>query len=81
MTQESKKQDFPTAPACEEKYRLIEEFLTSNHVLMNLQNEQVQAIIDQDPEFARFDDLIHMARENKDRAKYALMKHVEEHHC
>jgi hypothetical protein len=81
MTQHSPKNDLGTAPICEEKRRLIEVFLASNHVLMDLQNQQVQAVIDQDPEFSRFDDLIHMAREKKDHAKYALMAHVDKHHC
>jgi len=48
---------------------------------MNLQNQQTQAVIDQDPEFSRFDDLIHLAREKKDQAKYALIAHVDVHHC
>ena len=81
MTHRQRQKNHPPAPPCEEKHRLIEEFLASNHVLMDLQNQQVQAVIDQDPEFARFDDLIHMARETKDRAKYALMAHVEVHQC
>ena len=59
----------------------MEEFLESKHVLMDMQNLQTQAVIDQDPEFSRFDDLIHMAREKKDQAKYALISHVEQHHC
>jgi hypothetical protein len=48
---------------------------------MDLQNQQTQAVIDQDPEFSRFDALIHMAQEEKDQAKYALIAHVDHHHC
>jgi hypothetical protein len=48
---------------------------------MELQNQQTQAVIDQDPDFSRFDDLIHMAREKKDRVKYALIHHTSEHQC
>jgi hypothetical protein len=48
---------------------------------MDLQNQQTQAVIDQDIDFSRFDDLIHMAREKKDHAKYALIAHVENHRC
>jgi hypothetical protein len=81
MTQEQRRNDLTPTPFCEEKRRLIEEFLELNHVLMNLQNQQTQAVINQDPEFSRFDDLIHLARENKDQAKYALIAHVDEHHC
>jgi hypothetical protein len=66
---------------CGEKHRLINEFLATNHVLIDLQNQQVQSVIEQDTDFARFDDLIHVAKEQKDQAKYALIAHVEEHHC
>jgi hypothetical protein len=48
---------------------------------MALQNQQTQAVINQDPDFSRFDDLIHMAREKKDTAKYALIAHIDEHQC
>ena len=48
---------------------------------MELQNQQTQAVIEQDPDFSRFDDLIHIAREIKDQAKYALIAHIDEHHC
>ena len=81
MTQQQRSNDPSPVPFCEDKRRLIQEFLASNHVLMDLQNQQVQAVIAHDPEFSRFDDLIHMAREKKDQAKYALMAHVDEHHC
>lgn len=81
MTRQQRRSDSLPTPFCEEKQRLIEEFIASNHVLMELQNQQTLAVIAQDPEFSRFDDLIHMAREKKDQAKYALMAHVEHHHC
>jgi hypothetical protein len=81
MTEQKRKDNLSSIPFCEEKRRLTEEFLESNHVLMDLQNQQTQAIIDQDPDFSRFDDLIHMAREKKDQAKYAFIAHVDKHHC
>jgi hypothetical protein len=81
MTRQERRSDFPSAPFCAAKHHLIEDFLASNHVLMDLQNQQTQAVIDQDLEFSRFDDLIHMAREKKDHAKYALIAHVENHRC
>jgi hypothetical protein len=68
-------------PFCETKQRLIGEFTAANHELMELQNQQTQAVIDQEPDFARFDDLIHMAKDIKDRAKYGLIAHTSEHHC
>ena len=66
---------------CEEKQRLIGVFVDSSHDFMELHNQQTQAVIDGDSDFARFDDLIHMARERKDKAKYALIAHLEEHSC
>jgi hypothetical protein len=81
MTRQELKSDLPSIPVCAAKHRLIENFLASNHVLMDLQNQQTQAVIDQELEFSRFDDLIHMAREKKDQAKYALIAHVENHRC
>jgi hypothetical protein len=38
-------------------------------------------VIEGDPEFSRFDLLIHMANQRKDRAKYALLLHVQDHGC
>jgi hypothetical protein len=81
MTQQQRRGNGGSTSTCEEKRRLIEEFLASNHILMDLQNQHVQAIIEHDPDFSRFDDLIFMAREKKDQAKYALTAHVEQHHC
>jgi hypothetical protein len=81
MTREARQSESSPIPYCGEKHRLINEFLSMNHVLIDLQNQQTQAVIDQDLEFARYDDLIHMAREQKDQAKYALIAHVEEHRC
>lgn len=37
--------------------------------------------MEDDPDFSRFDDLIHMARMAKDDAKYALLAHIEKHRC
>lgn len=66
---------------CEEKMRLEDEFLKAIRELTALQAQQTQAIIDGDPEFSRFDVLIHVASEQKDLAKYALMGHIESHGC
>jgi hypothetical protein len=48
---------------------------------MALHVQQTQALIDGDPEFSRFDVLIHEASEQKELAKYALIAHIESHHC
>ena len=68
-------------PFCETRHRLTDDFIVANHELMELQNQQTQAVIDHDPDFSRFDDLIHIAREIKDQSKYALIAHASEHHC
>jgi hypothetical protein len=66
---------------CEEKHRLIRDFLQAIHELNGLQKQQTQAVIDGDPDFSRFDVLLHLAQEKKDNAKYAWMAHVEAHRC
>jgi hypothetical protein len=81
MTQDQSKSKRGNIPFCEEKRRLMKDFVDCSHDFMELQNQQTQAVIDEDTEFARFDDLIHMARGKKDRAKYALIAHMEEHCC
>ena len=71
----------PEIGFCKEKKRLQQKFLEAIHELNELQSQQVQAVIDGDPDFNRFDVLLHMAQEKKERAKYAWMAHVEAHHC
>ena len=71
----------PGVPFCVEKYRLLNEFLKAIQELVEIQNQQAQAVIQGDSDFARFDVLLHMANERKDHAKYAWMAHVECHHC
>ena len=66
---------------CAEKHRLTEVFMAAVRELLDLQNRQTAAVIQGDPDFTRFDLLIHMAGERKDRAKYALLSHVEHHRC
>ena len=74
-------QQSPSVVACEEKNRLLAEFLAAVHELNEIQSQQTRAVIDGDPDFARFDLLLHFAQEKKDRAKYAWIAHVEQHHC
>jgi hypothetical protein len=71
----------PEIAYCREKNRLLDEFLAAVHELNAIQAQQVWAVIEDDPEFSRFDVLLHLAQERKDRAKYAWIDHVEEHHC
>jgi hypothetical protein len=70
-----------TIPLCDEKLYLMEEFLAAASDLVSVHNDQVNAVIGGDPDFSRFDLLIHLANERKLRAKYAYMTHLETHGC
>jgi hypothetical protein len=71
----------PDVAFCEEKNRLLDEFLEAIHELTTIQSQQSQAVIEGDPDFTRFDLLLHVAQEKKDKAKYLWIAHVESHHC
>jgi hypothetical protein len=66
---------------CQEKRRLQQAFLNAVRELVEIEEQQSQAVIAGDADFARFDILIHMANEQKDNAKYAWISHVESHRC
>ena len=66
---------------CEEVRNLLDAFGEAVHDLVRLHEEQFQSIIAGDLESTRFDDLIHMANEKKQEAKYAYLKHLETHGC
>jgi len=66
---------------CEEKYRLLRDFLQTIHELNSIQGEQTKAIIEGEPDFCRFEALIHLAQQKKESAKYAWIAHVEADHC
>jgi hypothetical protein len=66
---------------CKEKNRLLNEFLDAIHEMTALQSQQTRAVIEGDPDFSRFDVLLHLALEKKEKAKYAWIAHVESHHC
>jgi hypothetical protein len=66
---------------CSIKQELINEFLEAVHEIAVLQKQQAQAVIEDDPDFSRFDLLLHLAQEKKDTAKYAWIAHVETHGC
>jgi hypothetical protein len=66
---------------CEERLHLVQAFVDAVRELGQWQSEQVQAIIGGDPDFGRFDILIHMAAERKEQCKYAVIAHVETHAC
>ena len=66
---------------CEEHNRLLDEFGIAVQELLELHQQQYQAIVSGDSECHRFDLLIHMAIEEKQAAKYAYLRHVELHGC
>ena len=71
----------PEVGFCAEKHRLEDEFMTAIREIFGLLGQQSRALIDGDSEFSRFDLLLHFAHEKKDVAKYALIAHIESHHC
>jgi len=71
----------PKLAFCEEKNRLRGEFLKAIRELNDMLSQQTKAVIDGDPDFSRFDVLLHLAHEKKEMAKYAWIAHVESHHC
>ena len=81
MGRDQRRHQIPAVGFCEEKRRLVDAFLEAIHELNSLQSQQIQAVIDGDEDFSRFDVLLHIAQEKKDRAKYAWIYHVETHHC
>jgi CheY-like chemotaxis protein len=66
---------------CEEHNRLLDEFGAAVRELLALHEQQFRAIVNDDSECSRFDLLIHMANEKKQRAKYAYLRHMESHGC
>jgi CheY-like chemotaxis protein len=66
---------------CEDHNELLDEFGEAVRKLLDLHKQQFQAIVEEDSECTRFDLLIHMANEHKQRAKYAYLRHVEAHGC
>jgi len=66
---------------CDDKLRLMEEFMAAASDLVSVHNAQVKALLDDDPDFSRFDVLIHLASERKRMAKYSYLAHIEKHRC
>jgi hypothetical protein len=66
---------------CNEKLRLIEDFMSAATDLVAAHNDQVKALVEDDRDFNRFDVLIHLAAERKWQAKYAYLIHLEKHGC
>jgi hypothetical protein len=71
----------PEIGYCEVKQRLIDAFLDAVREIHVIENQQVQAVIEGDHDFSRFDLLLHFANEKKNAAKYSWIEHVESHGC
>ncbi len=71
----------PEIGFCREKHRLLQKFTEAVREMSSLQKQQTRAVIDGDPEFEPSEMLLHMATQKKDAAKYALLGHMERHHC
>jgi hypothetical protein len=71
----------PEVGFCAVKQSLVDAFLETVHRLHVIENQQIKAVIEGDPDFSRFDLMLHFAQEQKDIAKYAWIAHVESHGC
>jgi len=66
---------------CQEKRRLLDNFLHTIRELNALHRQFVQAVIDDSADMTRLDVALHLAEEKKDEAKFACILHAEEHQC
>ena len=71
----------PAVAFCAEKKRLADRLLDAIHELAVLHGQQMRAVAEDDPDFSRFDVPLYRAQEEKDKAKYAWIAHVETHGC
>jgi hypothetical protein len=78
---QSERVHIPEIGICEVKKRLRDEFLNAIRQVTLLLSQQAEAVIEWDSEFSRFDGLLHLAQEKREAAKYALIAHIEAHHC
>jgi hypothetical protein len=67
--------------ACSESRRLLDEFGEAVQALVVLHEQQFHAIVSGDPDKHRFDQLIDIANETRQNAKYAYITHVQTHGC
>jgi hypothetical protein len=71
----------PALDFARRKTGCVEKFLNAIHDLVAIRAQQTQAVIDKDPDVTRFDALLLTAQGRKDHTKYALIAHIESHHC
>jgi hypothetical protein len=71
----------PEIAYCQERKRLLEEFILTMREIIAWNNQQMEAVIEGDEDSIRFDLQISMATLKKYAAKYALLQHIREHGC
>lgn len=71
----------PEIGFCEEKHRLLLKFTEAVKEMGCLQEQQMRAVIDGNPDSQRLEPLLHAASQRKDAAKYELFGHIERHQC
>ena len=69
------------AAVCTEQRGLLDAFGEAVQELLLLHEQQFLAIVAGDLDSHRFDLLIHMANEKKQKMKYAYLEHVDAHGC
>ena len=78
---QNRQEVLPAEVLCYRKVALMMQFLHAVQEMMHLQDQQVEALVNGDDDFGRFDALMKDAIERKQEAKYAFLTHVEEHGC
>lgn len=71
----------PEVGFCEEKVRLLKDYLRASRQLVALHCRQTSAVIEGDMNLSAFERLIHRANQWKDSRKYALFAHMSAHRC
>jgi hypothetical protein len=71
----------PEIGFCEEKVRLLKDYLRASRHLVTLHCRHTSAVIKGDVNLSVFERLIHRANQWKDSGKYALLAHMSSHHC
>lgn len=66
---------------CAEAHKLLDAFADAARQVIRIQERQIRAVALGEPDISRFDVLMHYALEGKQKAKYAYLEHLEEHHC
>ena len=74
-------ESIPEIAFCAQKQQLLGQFIDAVKEITRAQAEQMEFVLRGEPEFDRLELVLHAASQRKDAAKYALLAHVEKHHC